>query len=59
MIKSRRLRWTEHVARMEEGMGALKMLTGKRTGKILSSAAEKLEIGEWDPCLFRIVKKFA
>ena len=31
MIKSRRLRWAGHVARMEEG--ALKILTGKPTGK--------------------------
>ena len=33
MIKSRRLRWTGHVARMEEGMSAFKILTGKPTGK--------------------------
>ena len=30
-IKSRRLRWSGHLARMEEG--AFKMLTGKPTGK--------------------------
>ena len=30
VIKSRRLRWTGHVARMEEG--ALKILTGKPAG---------------------------
>ena len=30
MIKSRRLRWAGHVARMEEG--AFKILTGKPTG---------------------------
>ena len=35
MIKSRRLRWTGHVARMEEGRSALKILTGKPTGKRL------------------------
>ena len=33
VIKSRRLRWAGHVARMEEGRSAFKMLTGKRTGK--------------------------
>ena len=29
VIKSRRLRWVGHVARMEEGRSAFKMLTGK------------------------------
>ena len=33
VIKSRRLRWAGHVARMEEGRCAFKMLTGKSTGK--------------------------
>ena len=34
VIKSRRLRWTGHVARMEEGSrNAFKFLTGKPTGK--------------------------
>ena len=33
MIKSRRLRWAQHVARMEEGRSAFKILTGKPTGK--------------------------
>ena len=33
VIKSRRLRWTEHVARMAESRSALKILTGKSTGK--------------------------
>ena len=33
VIKSRRLRWAEHVARMEEGRSAFKILTGKPTGK--------------------------
>ena len=32
MIKSRRLRWAGHVARMEEGRSAFKMLTCKPTG---------------------------
>ena len=33
VIKSRRLRWAGHVAIMEEGRNALKILTGKPTGK--------------------------
>ena len=32
VIKSRRLRWAGHVARMEEGRGIFKILTGKPTG---------------------------
>ena len=32
-IKSRRLRWAGHVARIEEGRSAFKILTGKPTGK--------------------------
>ena len=35
MIKSRRLRWAGHVARMEEGRSAFKILTGKHTVKRL------------------------
>ena len=31
--KSRRLRWTGHVARMEEGRSAFNILIGKPTGK--------------------------
>ena len=33
VIKSRRLRWTGHEARMEESRSAFKILTGKPTGK--------------------------
>ena len=33
MIKSRKLRWAGHVARMEEGRSAFKILIGKPTGK--------------------------
>ena len=33
VIKSRRLRWTGHVARMQEDKSAFKILTGKPTGK--------------------------
>ena len=32
VIKSRRLRWAGHVARMEEGRSGFKILTGKPTG---------------------------
>ena len=32
VIKSRRLRWAGHVARMEEARNAFKILTGKPTG---------------------------
>ena len=33
VIKSRRLRWAGHIARMEEGRSAFEILTGKATGK--------------------------
>ena len=33
-IKSRRLRWAGHVARMEEDRSAFKILIGKPTGRI-------------------------
>ena len=33
MTKSRRLRWAGHVARIEGGRSAFKILTGKSTGK--------------------------
>jgi len=33
VIKSRKLRWAGHVARMEEGRSSFKMLTGTPTGK--------------------------
>ena len=33
VIKSRRLRWASHVARMEESRSPFKILTGKTTGK--------------------------
>ena len=33
VIKFRRLRWAGHVARMEEGRSAFKILTGTPTGK--------------------------
>ena len=33
VIKSRRLKWAGHVARMEEGRSVSNILTGKPTGK--------------------------
>ena len=33
VIKSRRSRWTGHVARIEEGRSPFKILTGTPTGK--------------------------
>ena len=33
VIKSRRLRWTGHVVRMEEGRSSFKILSGKPTGR--------------------------
>ena len=35
VIKSKRLRWAGHVARMEEGRSAFNILTGTLTGKRL------------------------
>ena len=35
VIKSRRLRWTRHIARMKVGRSAFKILTGKPTGNTL------------------------
>jgi hypothetical protein len=34
MIKSRRMRWAEHVTRMWEGRGVYKVLVGRPEGKI-------------------------
>jgi hypothetical protein len=33
VIKSRRMRWAGHVARMEEGRGVYRVLVGRREGK--------------------------
>ena len=38
VIKSRRLRWAGHVARMEEGRSAFKIVIGKPTGKTIREA---------------------
>ena len=45
VIKSRRLRWTDHVARMEEGRSAFKILTGTPTGKRLLGRPREDNIG--------------
>ena len=48
VIKSRRLRWAGHVARMEEGRSAFKILTGKSTGIYRRIFGPKRdENGEW------------
>ena len=40
----RRLRWADHVARMEEGRSAFNILTGKSTGKrLLGTPRRRLE----------------
>ena len=36
LIKSRKLRWAGHVARVKEGRNAFKILPGKPTGNISS-----------------------
>jgi len=33
VVKSRRMRWARHVARMREGRGVYRVLVGKREGK--------------------------
>jgi hypothetical protein len=38
MIKPRRLRWAGHVARMEEGNNAFKMLTGTNRNETFGEA---------------------
>ena len=38
VIKSRKSRWSGHVARMEEGRSVFKILTGKPTGKRVREA---------------------
>ena len=43
VIKSRRLIWGGHVARMEEGRSAFKILTGKPTKKPLGRPRRRWE----------------
>ena len=47
VIKARRLRWAGHVARMEEGRSAFKILTGKPTGKRGCLGVDGRTILEW------------
>ena len=46
-IKSRRLRWSGHVARMEEGRSAFKLLAGKPTNKRPLGGPRVRTILEW------------
>ena len=49
MIESRRLRWTGHLARMEEGRSTFKILTGKPTGKRpLKPYLKETSINRWN-----------
>jgi hypothetical protein len=41
VIKSRRLRWAEHIARMEEGRSAFRILTIKPTRKTPLATARR------------------
>ena len=45
LIKSRRLRWVDHVARMEVGRSAFKILTGTPAGKIPLGRPRRREEG--------------
>ena len=47
VIKSRRLRWAGHLARMEKGRSAFKILTGKPTGKRPLGRPRGRTILEW------------
>ena len=53
VIKSRRLRWAGHVARMEEGRSAFKMLTGKPIGKRLLGGPRR----RWEDNLRMVLKE--
>ena len=44
VIKSRRLRWGGHVARIEEGRSAFKILTGEPTGKTIRMNLKEISI---------------
>ena len=47
MIKSTRLRWAGHVARMEEGRRAFKIITGKPIGKRPLGRPRRIEMRGW------------
>jgi hypothetical protein len=53
VVKSTRLRWTGHVARMEEGRSVFKILTGKPTGKRPLGRPRRI----WEDNMRRILKK--
>ena len=44
MIKSGRLRWKRHVARMEESRSTFKILTGTPTGKAVGLCVDGRKI---------------
>jgi hypothetical protein len=47
VIKSRRLRWTGHVARMEEGRSAFEILTGTLAGmRPLGRPRHRMDLNE-------------
>ena len=54
VIKSRRLRWAEDVARMEEGRSAFEILTGKPTGKITLGRSKH----RWEYTIRKVLKKW-
>ena len=53
VINSRRLRWAGHVARMEEGRSAFKILTGKPTGKRPLGRPRR----RWEDCIIMDLKE--
>ena len=54
VIKSRRLRWVGHVARMEEGRGVHKVLVGKPEGKRPLGRPRR----RWEDNIKRIFRKW-
>jgi len=53
VIKSGRLRWAGHVARMEEGMSAFKILTGPPKGKRLLGRPKR----RWEDNIRMVLKE--
>ena len=53
VIKYRRLRWAGHVIRMGEGRSALKLLTGKHTGKRPLGSPRRI----WEDNITMVLKK--
>ena len=54
VIESRRLRWTDHVARMEESRSAFKILIGKPTGKRPLGRSRR----RWEDNISMVTKKW-